>query len=112
MTFNIKNSYKNSGVKKNSKYTSSSHFPRRDFFLTILVYFAVQSYLLSFLAQEISLIEMTTKWGERKKEREHHFLNIASVTLLTTEAYIILKSGQTKLLRSKIVLYMLDTMIL
>lgn len=47
-----------------------------------------------------------------KKNREQHLLNITSVNLLTTEVYTVLKSGQTKLLWSKIVLYMLDTIIL
>lgn len=50
--------------------------------------------------------------GKKHKESEQHLLNINSVTLLTTEVYKILKSGQTKLLRSKIALYMLDTIIL
>jgi len=74
-----------------------------------MVYFAMQSHLPSFLPQEIYLTEMITK----KKKREQHLLDITSVTLSTTAAYRILKSGQTKLLWSQTVLdilYMLHTL--
>lgn len=92
----------------------SSDFPRRVFFLQHGVFCNVVMSSLLPCTRNLPYKDDNNK-EEKKKGGAQNFLNTTSVTFMTTVAYRILKSGQTKLLWSKImfeVLYMLHTILL